>query len=412
MKKVLAMILALCMVFALVACGQKPADKPATSDAPPASQPATPDAPSAPEVPAAQEKGSIMWLSNLTDGIQYETTVAYLTAICEKLGYDELIVTYGSGMNDAAENLQFVQNNMTDDVAGLIFSQDGGIGAIMEEYPDLWVVGYNTDARSIYTEGGENSACLNNPKFLGTIADGYGNGFQLGVDNANAVIEKGYKKVSIINFPPFAYPNLTEATMSFIASIEEYNKTAAEPIEIVGEPTTLMFAPLEESWFLEGRQDLDAIIAFCAGALFVYPTLKTAIANGNCAADTVMLTGGFDDTPEIIADMGDGKTIAFTQISPAEDPAYCMILIDKAITGTLPADFKNLCIDSAPYTIDSTEDIDNVMTKSMAGTADISLAQLTVDEVAALAQDASLTHAALIEKMQSEQLTVDALKSR
>lgn len=36
---------------------------------------------------ASAEGGTIMWLSNLSSGIQYEATRDYLTAICEKLGY-------------------------------------------------------------------------------------------------------------------------------------------------------------------------------------------------------------------------------------------------------------------------------------------------------------------------------------
>ena len=39
---------------------------------------------------ASAEGGTIMWLSNLSSGIQYETTRDYLTAICEKMGFDSL----------------------------------------------------------------------------------------------------------------------------------------------------------------------------------------------------------------------------------------------------------------------------------------------------------------------------------
>ena len=394
MKKFLALILALVMVLSLVACGSKPADDGAADDG----------------AAAVEDMGTIMWLSNLTDGLQFETYRDYMTAICEKLGY-ELTIVYGSMMNDATENLQAVQNGMTDDVVAIVSSQDGGMAAIMEAYPELYVCGFATDMRSVYAPDGANAACLSNPKFLGTIADGYCNGAQLGIDTANGVIEQGYTKIAVINFPFFAYPNLTEATDAFMATIEEHNATAAQPVEIVGDVTTLMFEPLPEQWFLEaGRDDLDAIVGLCAGVLFVYPTMKSAMANGTCAADTVLLTGGFDNNPDIIADIGEGRTISWIQFSPAEDCAYPIILIDNVLTGNVQSDFQNIQVDGAPYTIDSIEDIDNVMSKAMAGTGDVALAQLSVDEVVAMCgrNNPDLTQAEVIEIFHG--ISVDDLK--
>jgi len=70
---------------------------------------------------SAASGGTIMWLSNLTSGVQYETTINYLTAICKELGYDFTVV-YGDSFNDAAGNLQPVKNGMRSDVVGLITS--------------------------------------------------------------------------------------------------------------------------------------------------------------------------------------------------------------------------------------------------------------------------------------------------
>ena len=126
------------------------------------------------------------------------------------------------------------------------------------------------------------------------------------------------------------------------------------------------------------------------------------------------MTGGFDNDPDIVANIGDDRTISFVQFSPAEDPAYAMVLLDNAITGNQFPDFENIRVDGAPYTIDSTEDIENVMTKSMAGTGDISLTQLSVEEVLDLAVrfNPDATQEGLIAKLHSEQLSVDALKDR
>lgn len=403
MKKILALLLALVMVFGLVACGTT---DPGTESPNPGTS--TPTDPSTPAAPTYEDMGTIMWLSNLSSGAQYDAAVNYLTAICGALGY-EFTIVYGDPFNDAAGNLLAVQNAMTEDVVGLIVSQDGGIGSIMEEYPELYVAGYNTDMRSIYA-GGENAACLENNRFLGSIADGYAHGHQMGVDYANGVIQMGYKKVAIVDFPEFAYPSQAEAAASFMATIEEYNKTADEPIQVIGEKTTLMFEPLPDSWFLEeGRNDLDAIVAMCAGQLFVYPTLISAKTNGTCAERTQMITGGFEADASIIADVGEGRTITRLQISPMEACAYALILIDNAVTGNLYADQNNACVDSGAYVIDSIADIDNVMAKSLLGTADVSLAQISVDEIVALCgrNNPNYTQAELVALIQG--LTPDTL---
>ena len=390
MKKLIALLVALIMVFGLAACSNTPDDP--TTDG------------------EYEDMGTILWLSNLSSGAQYDATCAYLEALCEALGY-EFEVAFGDAYNDAANNLIAVQNAMTDDVVGLITSQDGGLKDIMEAYPELWVAGYNCDMRSVYAEDGANYACASNDHYLGTIADGYGDGFYLGKQLAELVIEGGYKKVALINFPVFAYPNLTEADAGFRAAIEEHNATAAEAIEIVGETTTLMFEPLADSWFLEeGHSDLDAIVGLCAGVQFVYPAMINAMANGTCSADTKLLTSGFETDPDIIADIGGDGVIACLTVSAAENPAYALILIDNAITGNIAEGTSNVCVDSAEYEIDSVEDINNVMTKTLMGTGNAADAHLTVEEILALCgrNDPSVTWQQIVDTFQA--ISVDELK--
>lgn len=394
MKKFLALLLAVVMMFSLVACGSAPADDGTADDG----------------AATYENMGTIMWLSNLSSGAQYDAAYNYMEALCEALGYDFTVV-YGDGMNDAAANLQQVQNGMTDDVVGLIASQDGGLASIMEAYPELWVAGYNTDMTSVYAADGANAACLQNEKYLGTTADGFTSGYEMGKSYADKVIANGWKKISIVNFPSFAYPNQGEAEVAVREIIAEYNETADEPIEIVGDTTTLMFELLPDSWFLEeGRSDLDCIVALCAGVQFVYPTLISAKANGTSSADTVMITGGFEADASITADMGEGRTIASVQISPMEACAYAVVLIDNAVTGNLFADQTNACQDSGSYVIDSIQNIDDVMSKTLLGTADVSLAQLPVEQVVALCgrSNPANTMAGLLEAIQT--LTPDTLQ--
>lgn len=360
---------------------------------------------------ASAEGGTIMWLSNLSSGIQYETTRDYLTAICEKMGYKFTIV-YGDMFNDAAGNLTAVSNGMTTDVVGLIASQDGGIGAIMEQYPELYVAGYNTDMTSVFTPGGANEAVLSNPKFLGTICDGFQDGANMGHQYFNVVKEKGWQKISVVNFPGYAYPNQTAAVNAFMADVEAHNAASETKITVVSDPLTLEFQPLADSYFLEdGHDDLDAIVAFCAGIDFVYPTMVTAKLNGFCDMRTVMITGGFNNNADIVADIGEDRNIGWICISPSENPAYAMVLLDNAISGKQFADFAVERIDSKPYVIDSVADIEAAMTVGMMGTGDVTKAQISVDEVLNLCvrNNAEATYAGLKELFASEQVTVDWL---
>lgn len=391
MKKLIVLLLALVMVLSLAACGNTP-DSSGSND-------------------EYKDMGTIMWMSNISSGAQYDGAYNYLEAICKALGYD-FIVVYGDAFNDAANNLLAVQNGMTDDVVGLIVSQDGGLGDIMAQYPDLYVCGYNTDLRAVYGEGGAYASLLENDHFLGSIADGYAHGRQMGLDYAEAVIANGYKKVAIVDFPAFAYPSQDEAVVSFVAAIEEYNTAnPSETIEIVGDRTTLMFEPLPDSWFLEeGHSDLDCIVAMCAGQLFVYPTMISAKANGTCSADTKMITGGFEADPSMTADIGEGRTITRLGISPMEACAYALVLIDNAITGKQYSDHTNTCVDSGAYAIDSIADIDNVMSKSLLGTGDVTKAQISVEEIVALCgrNNPNYTQAELVALIQG--LTPDTLQ--
>lgn len=353
-----------------------------------------------------EASGTIMWLSNTSSGPGFDAPLAYLTAICDEVGYD-VVVVYGDAANDPNGNLQSVKNGMTDDVVGIIMSQDGGISDIMAEYPEIFVVGYNCDIRSIFDADGADASLLENDKFLGIMMDGYSDGALEGKAEAQNVIDAGYKKVATIIFPGFAYPKHPEADAAFRAAIAEYNETAEEPIEVVDEKAlTLMFAPLEESYFLEaGHSDLDAIVGFCAGTQFIYPTMKTAMANGTCSPDTKLLTRGLEDSADMLADVGPDKVITEIKIAPMEDIGYAAILIYRAATDTLYSDFEIERVDSLPYLITNQEEVDKVMNNSLAGTADASKAQITVAELLAVESFADLK--ALF---QSDQLKVSGIK--
>lgn len=413
-KRLLAALLALTMVFSLAACGNSAdgqGDQPANNNTQPVNDNSN-DASGGDETPAAG--GTILWLSNLSSGPQYEAAVAYANAICGKLGY-KFQVVYGDTFNDPAGNLSAVQTGMTSDVVGIVASQDGGIQNIMDEYPDLYVVGFNTDMAAVYNEGGAAAGLLDNDHWLGTIVDGNASGVDEAHEFSEVVIEGGYKKVATITFPSYAYPQHGVAADVFRADIEEYNATAADgdKIEIVGDNKVLEFSPLDESWFMEGdNNDLDAIVGICAGTMFIYPTMKSAIANGLCSPDTKLLTGGWETGEDLLADIGGDGVIQRIRISPIENIAWALVMLDNSLQGKPYADFEPVRIDSLSYVIDSTEDVANIMDHSLNGTLDPQYAQISLTDLETVLTryNPDATLAQLNDLFHSEQLTVDGLK--
>ena len=277
--------------------------------------------------------GKILYMESRNSGPQYLFNIAFLENACADLGY-ELQVIYGDTQNDAQGNLDVVKNAYTSDVVGLIVCQDGGMENIMDEYPDLYVVALNMDADSVFNEDGVYHALMENDHFLGAMGDTWISGEDSGKAYAEKVIEKGYKKVATMIFPPFAYPKHTVADATFRAEIEKYNQTADEPIEIVGEAEVLMFSPLREDYFMEPEHsDLDAIVGMCSGTTFIYPTVAATKANGTCPADLEIVTGGWEEDEDIFADCGDGKTISSITICTPDSMLYPIVMLDNAIQG-------------------------------------------------------------------------------
>ena len=335
-------------------------------------------------VPAAAEsKGKILWLSNLNSGIQYEFYVEYWKMMAENLGYTFEVV-YGDMSNDPAGNLKQVKNAYTSDVKGIIISMDGGVVNIMDEYPDLWVVGFFSDMDSVFEENGSSHDCLTREKFLGNMGDNYISGVTLGEAYANEVIARGYKKVATCIFPVYAYPKHTVADAAFRAAIAKYNETAAEPIEIVGDAEVLAFQPLSDSYFLEdGHDQLECIVGFCAGTTFIYPKIIEAKAMGFCNENLQLITGGFDNDADLLADCGDDKNIVSLTIQGIESTIWPMAMLDAAISGTMYKDYPGKeRMNSAVYTINSTAKFEAMINNSPMGpTLDLSKAQAQWDDI-------------------------------
>ena len=316
----------------------------------------------------AQAEGKILYLSNLNSGAQYEFYVAYLNMMAKELGYTVEIV-YGDSFNDPAGNLKNVKNAYTSDVVGLISCMDGGLINIMEEYPDMWVVGFFSDYDNVFNPGGTSEGILKKDHFLGLMGDNYISGVALGEAYAQEVIDRGYKRVSTCIFPVYAYPKHTVADQAFRAYIEKYNETAAEKIELVGDATVLNFTPLETNYFFEdGHDNLDCIVGFCAGTTFVYPTVVEAKAMGICKDDMQLITGGFDNDPDLMADCGDDKNIVRLTTAAFESIIWPMAMMDAAVSGKMYKDYPGVeRMDSGIMVINSTAKFEAVINNSPMG---------------------------------------------
>ena len=316
----------------------------------------------------AQAEGKILYLSNLNSGAQYEFYVAYLNMMAKELGYTVEIV-YGDSFNDPAGNLKNVKNAYTSDVVGLISCMDGGLINIMEEYPDMWVVGFFSDYDNVFNPGGTSEGILKKDHFLGLMGDNYISGVALGEAYAQEVIDRGYKRVSTCIFPVYAYPKHTVADQAFRAYIEKYNETAAEKIELVGDATVLNFTPLETNYFFEdGHDNLDCIVGFCAGTTFVYPTVVEAKAMGICKDDMQIITGGFDNDPDLMADCGDDKNIVRLTTAAFESIIWPMAMMDAAVSGNMYKDYPGVeRLDSGIMVINSTAKFEAVINNSPMG---------------------------------------------
>lgn len=379
-KKVCAVVLASVLAVASLTACAKPATNETKTDEVTNVVTETPEATQPAEEVVATKGGKLLFLVNSSSGPIYDFNIACMDMWTKELGYTYQIV-YGDQANDPAGNLSAVKNAMTSDVVGLIVMQDGGVADIMTEYPELYVAGYANDMASVFSEGGASAAAATNPKFLGTVAPGYASGVDTGKMFAQAVIDGGYKKIAVAMFPSFAYPQYAVADKTIREEIAAYNKTAAEPIEIVGdEATVLMFKPLDDTFFNEPtNQDLDAIVGLCAGQTFIYPTLANAIGNGTSSPDTKLLTVGLEGSPDLVADVGTG-IVQSLFLPNYEELFYAIVMLDNAIQGKPYADFKAEVIDGVYVRMTSDAIMTDVEENSPLLTADMAKLSVSIEK--------------------------------
>ena len=126
MKKILALALAILMVFSLVACGSSApaADVPA-ADAPAADAPAA-DAPAADEPAAKEDPYLAYFISIKTGGAAWSKTERGFNDICKELGWEGHYVAPQTPMDpvEMAQLLDTAINEGADFIAGIFFSEE------------------------------------------------------------------------------------------------------------------------------------------------------------------------------------------------------------------------------------------------------------------------------------------------
>ncbi len=380
-KRIMSLLMAMILLLAtLSACGQAADEESTTSTNETANEESSQEEVTS-ETAVETVGGKILFMVNTSSGPVYDFSIKYMEMWTKELGYTYEII-YGDPANDPAGNLTSVKNAMTNDVKGLVMMQDGGVSAIMDEYPELYVVGLATDMASVFNEEGTSASVRGNANFLGTVAGGYANGENIGKMYAQAVIDAGYKKIATIMVPAFAYPQYAIADATIRAEIAAYNETASEPIEIVGEEAAVvMFRPLDDTFFNEPvNQDLDAIIGLCAGQAFIYPTMANAMGNGIANGDMKLLTSGMEGDQALVDDVGTG-IVAGLFVPNYEELFFGIAMLDNAIQGTMYEDFSDAeVLDGVYVRITSDEVMKTIEENSALLTADMSKVSVSIED--------------------------------
>ena len=109
-------------------------------------------------------------------------------------------------------------------------------------------------------------------------------------------------------------------------------------------------------------------MGFCAGTTFIYPKVVEAKAMGLCKDNLQIITGGFDNDPNLMADCGDDKTIVRLTISGVESIIWPMAMLDAALCGTMYPDYPGIeRLDSSVFVINTSEKFDAIVNHSPMG---------------------------------------------
>ena len=312
MKKVLALLLALAMVFALAACGGNGGSG------------------------KAEMKHAKIGIGVYSDsGAGNDALKAYLKGLESTLNVEFAYTVLST--NDEALNITKVQELISAGCDGIIITMDSAMDAILKECADagVYCAGYLCDFDNSYRNNYD--GVFKNPYFLGTAADGgCGDEVKRGYDFFDSVIEYNdrnpeapIRHVAMTTFPPFAFPYQQVFVQQFVEKIDEYN--AANPDKAIEvdpfDPETdiLMFRPLDSTYFNK-HPNIDAIVSICTGS-FVYPTMVSAGVSGTMK----LFATGYNDGDNAV--FGSKGAYQMEVISGVEAVTYPLVLLLNKING-------------------------------------------------------------------------------
>ena len=312
MKKVLALLLALAMVFALAACGGNGGSG------------------------KAEMKHAKIGIGVYSDsGAGNDALKAYLKGLESTLNVEFAYTVLST--NDEALNITKVQELISAGCDGIIITMDSAMDAILKECADagVYCAGYLCDFDNSYRNNYD--GVFKNPYFLGTAADGgCGDEVKRGYDFFDSVIEYNdrnpeapIRHVAMTTFPPFAFPYQQVFVQQFVEKIDEYN--AANPDKAIEvdpfDPETdiLMFRPLDSTYFNK-HPNIDAIVSICSGS-FVYPTMVSAGVSGTMK----LFATGYNDGDNAV--FGSKGAYQMEVISGVEAVTYPLVLLLNKING-------------------------------------------------------------------------------
>ena len=319
-------------------------------------------------------------------GKAVDATKAFLESLSDTLNVEFKYGTFTQ--TDEAANLTKVQELIASGVDGIIGTMDLGTQSILSECEAAGVYygGYLCDFDTSYTNAYDD--VFGNPNFVGTVTDGHNpDDVCVGTQFFYSLIEYNESHadaplthVSMAIFPSWAFPAQATAADQFVATVDEYNKTAETPITVDPldeEVDVLNFAPLDSTYFSK-HPDTQAIMSFAAGTSFVYPTMVSAGVD----SDIKLFTTGYEGGEESNFGSAGNQTYQQVIVTGVETIVYPLVLLLNKINETEFVDMPEKAerISTEQYIVNSDEDME-LFVNSLYTTADVSAAAYTPEDV-------------------------------
>ena len=319
-------------------------------------------------------------------GKAVDATKAFLESLSDTLNVEFKYGTFTQ--TDEAANLTKVQELIASGVDGISGTMDLGTQSILSECEAAGVYygGYLCDFDTSYTNAYDD--VFGNPNFVGTVTDGHNpDDVCVGTQFFDSLIEYNESHadaplthVSMAIFPSWAFPAQATAADQFVATVDEYNKTAETPITVDPldeEVDVLNFAPLDSTYFSK-HPDTQAIMSFAAGTSFVYPTMVSAGVD----SDIKLFTTGYEGGEESNFGSAGNQTYQQVIVTGVETIVYPLVLLLNKINETEFVDMPEKAerISTEQYIVNSDEDME-LFVNSLYTTADVSAAAYTPEDV-------------------------------